>query len=200
MRNKFLLLAVILISPLLSSCELAFTKASIDVPYNSMVGVSKIPRANEVKISVKAQDNRPDKIRVGAKKDAFGRERGPIVPNENVDVTVRHAVEEELLNRGFQLGEKSQIQVDISVSKFYNDNKLSFDSLMSVADFHFDIIVKSSDTNEQIYHRQIATQGLEAGAFVKDSGLALTQALKNGIEMLFGDSAFISALTSQIHK
>ncbi len=194
MKNKFLFVPISAVL-LLTGC--AVTTESIDIPYNSIQGVTRISEASAVTVSVQAQDERSDKSKVSSKKNAWGTEMAPILANQKVEITVRHAIEEELVSRGFKLTQPTKVKISVNISKFYNDFKVSMDAI-AVADFHIDVVVVKSDTNEQIYHRQIATQGMEASSVMGggNASLALSQALKNGIEMLFSDSAFTSALLS----
>lgn len=49
-------------------------------------------------------DQRLDKSKVSSKKNGYGMEMAPITAAEDVAVTVRKAIEQELQARGFALG------------------------------------------------------------------------------------------------
>lgn len=86
----------------LSGC--ALTTDRIELQYNPQQGVSQIPGANNVAVNVQVVDQRQDKSKVSSKKNGFGMEMAPILATEDVAVTVRKAIEQELRTRGFQLG------------------------------------------------------------------------------------------------
>jgi|LakMenE18May11ns_1017448.scaffolds.fasta_scaffold9779981_2 uncharacterized lipoprotein len=185
------------IAVLIFTTGCALTTESIDIPYNLIQGVSKISGADHIAVVVTVNDNRPDKTRISNRVNEFDVEKAPFVTNQAVDFTIRHAVEQELKIRGFNVAQKSPLEIEIDISRFFNNYKANFYSSIAMSNFQIDVIVKSNST-KQIFHRQISTQGIEVSSFMtaENASLALSQALKNGIETLFGDSAFISALLS----
>lgn len=81
----------------------ALTTERIELQYNQQQGVSNIPNAGKVSVSVQVGDQRQDKSKVSSKKNGFGMEMAPIHATEDVAVTLRRAIEQELRARGFQL-------------------------------------------------------------------------------------------------
>lgn len=194
--KKLLFLVLCLFSLILSGC--ALTTETVDIPYISNAVVSRIQDANQITINVQTQDIRLDKSKVSSKKNGYGMELAPILSNEKVDVIFKRAIETELTNRGFQLSPQSMVQINADISRFYNDHKTGFFAGDAVADLDMIVIVKSA-TGNQLYHRQIATQGIEANTQLmtgENASLALRKALKNGIDTLFNDNTFITALLS----
>ena len=179
----------------LSGC--ALTTDRIELHYNLQQSVSKIPGASNVSVNVQVADQRQDKSKVSSKKNGFGMEMAPILAIEDVTVTVRRAIEQELQARGFQLGaDTALVQIAAELTRFYNDHKTGFFAGDAVADLNMSVTVKSKK-GDLLYSRQVVAQGIEpntqlmSGANAK---LALDRALANGMKVLFEDQAFLSAL------
>jgi len=85
----------------LSGCVLRTDR--IELQYNQQHGVSKIPGASSVSVNVQVADQRQDKSKVSSKKNGYGMEMAPILVTEDVTVTVRRAIEQELRARGLPL-------------------------------------------------------------------------------------------------
>jgi uncharacterized lipoprotein YajG len=123
-------------------------------------------------------------------------ETAPILANEEVTVTLRGAIEQELRARGFSIGNDSLVLVLAEVTRFWNDHKQGFFSGTAVADLNMSIMVKSK-TGNLLYSRQVIAQGVEPGiqlANGENARLALTRAMENGMKLLFEDPAFLAAL------
>lgn len=179
----------------LSGC--ALTTDRIDLQYSQQAGVSQIPGANNVSVSVQVADQRQDKSKVSAKKNGFGMEMAPIVANEDVAVTVRRAIEQELQARGFRLGsEAALVNIAADLTRFYNDHKTGVFAGDAVADLNMSVTVKSKKGGV-VYTRQLTAEGIEPNTQLmtgNNARLALNRALENGMKMLFEDQAFLSAL------
>lgn len=192
-RNIAILSCLALVT--LSGC--ALTTDRIDLQYSQQTGVSKISGASNVSVSVTVADQRPDKSKVSSKKNGFGMEMAPIVANEDVAVTVRRAIEQELQARGFQLGsETALVNIAADLTRFYNDHKTGFFAGDAVADLNMAVIVKSK-RGDTVYTRQLTAQGVEPNTQLmtgNNARLALNRALENGMKLLFEDQAFLSAL------
>lgn len=179
----------------LSGC--ALTTERIQLQYAPPAGVTQVEGASAVTVAVEVKDSRLDKTKVSSKKNAYGMETAPIVASEDVDVTVRRAIESELKARGFALGDGASVTITGDITRFYNDHKMGFWSGDAIADFSMSVLVVSK-TSALLYSRQIVAQGTEPNtqlATGNNAMLALNQALANGIRELFGDPAFLAALT-----
>ncbi len=192
MKKMILLLVV---SAWLSGC--ALTTDKINLSYVPQVGVSEIQGAKDVVVDVNINDQRQDKSnKVSCKKNGFGMEMAPILANEDVAITLRRAIEQELQSRGFKIGSQALVSITADLTRFWNDHKSGFFSGDSVADLNMSILVKSKNGNI-LYSRQIVTQGIEPNIQLmtgENARLALDKALANGMKLLFEDSAFITAL------
>lgn len=153
--------------------------------------------ASNVSVNVQVADQRQDKSKVSSKKNGYGMEMAPITATEDVAVTVRKAIEQELQARGFQLGtDAALVKIAADLTRFYNDHKMGFFSGNAVADLNMSVSVKTN-TGEQLYSKQIVAQGIEPNtqlATGNNAKLALDRALENGMKTLFEDQAFLSAL------
>ena len=193
MCGRSLAIAVFVLTTL-SGC--ALTVDRIDIQYNQQQGVSQIPGAGNVTVSVQANDLRPDKSKVSTKKNGYGMEMAPILASEDIAITIRRAIEKEIQARGFQLASDPLVQIVADVTRFYNDHKVGFFAGDSVADLNMAVSVKSKK-GEQLYSRQIVAQGVEANIQLMsgdNARLALTRALESGMKLLFEDQSFLSAL------
>ena len=57
---------------------------------------------------MQVNDQRQDKSnKVSSKKNGYGMEMAPILANEDVTVTIRRAIEQELQSRGFSIGNEA---------------------------------------------------------------------------------------------
>ena len=181
----------------LSGC--ALTTETIELQYNQQQGVSQIPGADNVSVSVQVVDQRPDKSKVSCKKNAYGVEMAPILATEDVTVTVRRAIEQELRARGFQLGsDAALVRISADLTRFYNDHKTGFFAGDAVADLNMSVMVKSRK-GDLLFSRQIVAQGIEPYTQLmtgENAKLALDRALANGMKVLFEDQAFLSVLMS----
>lgn len=190
---RFLL--ALLAATSLTGC--AFTSESIDIPYTQQQGVTQVPGAASSTVSVDVTDARSDKSKVSSKKNGYGMETAPITANEDVNLTVEHAIEQEIRTRGFRTGSgASDVKVSAEINRFYNDHKMGFFSGDAVADLN--LLVKVYSTrNTQLYARTIVVQSKEENTQMltgNNASKALSKALSAGMAELFNDASFIAAL------
>lgn len=196
MNSKiFVFTFCIIVVSSLSGC--ALTTEQIALNYNQQTGVAKIAGADNVSVNVEVADQRPDKSKVSCKKNGYGMEMAPITATEDVALTIRKAIEQELQSRGFKLNsDAALVKITADLARFYNDHKMGFFSGDAIADLNMSVIVKSKN-GDQLYSKQIVAQGVEPYtqlATGNNAKLALDRALENGMKVLFEDQAFLSAL------
>ena len=94
-------------------------------------------------MSVQVNDQRQEKSnKVSCKKNGFGMEMAPIITNEDVTVTIRHAMEQELRARGFSIDNHAVVSILADLIRFWNDHKTGFFSGDAIADLNMTISVK----------------------------------------------------------
>lgn len=195
MNKKLLTFACCAAIASLSGC--ALTTEQISLNYTPQANVTKIAGAENIPVNVQVTDQRPDKSKVSSKKNGFGAEMAPITASEDVAVTIRKAIEQELQSRGFRLGsDTALVKIAADITRFYNDHKMGFFAGDAVADLNMTVVVKSNN-GQQLYSKQIIAQGIERNtqlATGNNAKLALDRALENGMKQLFDDQAFLTAL------
>ena len=191
-------LAVIAALAVLTLSGCALTTDRIDLQYAPQPGVSKVEGAERVSVSVQVNDVRSDKSKVSSKKNGYGMEMAPILANEDVAVTVRRAIEDELKQRGFVLAPDALVQISGDLTRFYNDHKIGFFAGDAVADLNLNVVVHSKG-GKTLFSKQIMTQGVEPNtqlASGENARLALARALESGMKALFEDQAFLASLVA----
>lgn len=183
----------------LSGC--ALTTDRIELQYDPQQNVAALPGASEVSVGVKVNDVRGDKSKVSSKKNGFGMEMAPILTTEDVTITVRRAIEQELKARGFKLGtdEAARVAIAADLVRFYNDHKTGFFAGDAVADLNMSVTVRAR-TGEIRYTKQLVAQGVEPNTQLmtgNNAKLALDRALASGMRILFEDQAFLAALVGE---
>lgn len=142
-------------------------------------------------------DNRMEKVKVSSKKNGYGMEMAQIIPVEDVSTTFKKAIECELKSRGFSLGNnESLVNIDADLTKFYSDFKMGFFSGDAIAELNMGVTIKNKQ-GDLLFTRQIVAQGIEPNIQItggENARLALEKALTEGMQKLFADKSFISAL------
>jgi len=175
-------------------CGCSLMPERIDIQYDAQSVVAIVPGARNVRVQI--SDQRPDKSTVGTKENGYGM-MAPILANEDVAVTIRKAIEEELLARGFQLGnEAAAVQIAGELTRFYNDHKKRIFSGGAVADMNMLVTVRSK-SGGLLFSKQIVAQAIGTHTWLmtgNNARVALDRVLENGMKMLFEDQAFIAAI------
>jgi uncharacterized lipoprotein len=196
MRRKSVVLGIVALGSLcFGGC--ALTTAKIDLQYVPQTGVAKIEESKSIVVNVQVNDNRMEKVKVSSKKNGYGMEMAQIIPVEEVSTTFKKAIECELKSRGFSLGNNDAlVSIDADLTKFYNDFKMGFFSGDAIAELNLGVTVKNKK-GDLVFSRQIVSQGIEPNIQItggENARLALEKALTEGMQKLFTDKTFISAL------
>lgn len=195
-RNIFTLFCCVAVVGL-SGC--ALTTEQIAINYNKQSAVTKVVGADNVLVNVQVADQRLDKSKVSNKKNGYGMEMAPITASEDIAVTIRKAMEQELQSRGFSVGtDMAQVKITADVTRFHNDFKMGFFAGDAVADLNMAVMVKAKN-GSQPYTKHIVAQGMEPNtqlATGNNASIALGRALENAMKILFEDQSFLSALIS----
>lgn len=188
--RAFLVASAIVI---LSGC--ALTTEQIELQYVPQTGVRVVNGANSRAVNVLVNDLRQDKTMVGRKMNTYGAHMAPILPTEDVAVTLQRALEQELRAHGFLLGTDALVTVTCDLTHYYGYYKWGFSSFDAVADLNMTVAVRNKV--DPFFSRQISAQGIEPNNLVASADnmrLALNRALADGAKLLFEDEGFIAAL------
>ena len=180
------------LAALLSGC--ALTQDNIGLNYVPQPAVAKMAGADTVKVTVRMTDDRAIRDKVGSKKNGYGMDMAPIVSTTDVVELIQGAIETELRQRGF--GSGGNVVVAVDLIKFYNDFKVGFWAGDSLAEFLMNVQVKDNG-GTTIFVKSVTAEGLEPNIQIaggNNARISLEAALKRGMEILFGDKEFTSAL------
>lgn len=194
MPNKTPVFFAALVLLVLSGC--AFTTDRVDLQHTPQLTFSRVQGADNVTVNVIVTDLRQDKNKVSNKKNGFGMETAAITAARDVPVIIREAIEKELQQRGFRIGSDAQVHISADLTRFYNDFRTGVFSGDAAATLSMLVTVNSKE-GKRLYLRQIDTEGIESGIQLMtgaNAALALNKALKNGMDTLFSDNKFLSAL------
>ena len=190
MKN-FIALIILVFS---SGC--AFTQDKINIPYEGKANLVVVDGAGNVEVLVNNEDKRTVyKDRVGSKKNGYGMEMAAIIPENDIAKTFADAIEFELQNLGFKIGDNGKI-LTVELVRFYNDFKMGFFAGDAVADGLVNVVIK--DKNENL----LFSKSYEGGAIEPNiqlatghnAKIALTKALANIVAKIAHDKDMHSAL------
>ena len=185
--------AVVLTMVMLNGC--ALTKGHVAMSYVPQADVGKIQGAEAVAVKVEVADERTIKDKVSAKKNGYGMEMAPILAANDVAEVLKGAIETELKQRGFAVGDGS-VGVVAELSKFYCDFKTGFWSGNAVAEVTMNVQVKNPD-GSIAFSKLVAGEGCKNHIELYSEGnarTALNAALHDAVFKLFEDPAFVDSL------
>ena len=189
--KKFIALIILVFS---SGC--AFTQDKINIPYEGKANLVVVDGAENIQVLVNSEDKRTVyKDRVGSKKNGYGMEMAAIVPENDIAKTFADAIEFELQNLGFKIGDNGK-KLTVELVRFYNDFKMGFFAGDAVADGLVNVVIK--DKNENL----LFSKSYEGGAIEPNiqlalghnAKIALTKTLANIVEKIAHDKDMHSAL------
>jgi len=180
---------------LLAGCALTEDKVPLD--YVSEVTTPTVsPRADEVTLTLSAQDNRAQyRDRVSNKKNGYGMEMARIVSTNDVVDLVRGSVERELKAQGFRIG-SGGVAIMVELQNFYNNFQVGLVTGTAVADVSFGLKVRDA-SGALLYSRnysgseRIDNIMLMTGDNAK---AALQKALAYAVKQVADDAALRQAL------
>lgn len=179
---------------LLSGC--ALTPAKIGLNYAPQVNVNPVPGAKNVMVKVLIMDQRLVNDSVGRKMNGYGMEMASISATNNVPDLIKHAMETELVNRGFGLGDGDTVTIVGDLSKFFNEFKEGFFAGDAVAEVDMNVTIRNTD-GTIVYSRLIDGRGtVENIQFASGTNarIALEGALRDAMATLFSDPTFTGTL------
>ena len=190
MKN-FIALIILVFS---SGC--ALTQDIINIPYEGKANLVVVDGAENIQVLVNSADKRTVyKDRVGTKKNGYGMEMAAIVPENDIAKTFADAIEFELQNLGFKIGDNGK-KLTVELVRFYNDFKIGFFAGDAVADGLVNVVIK--DKNEDL----LFSKSYEGGAIEPNiqlaighnAKIALTKTMANIVVKIAHDKDMHSAL------
>ncbi len=173
----------------------AYTTDKIELAYPAAEAGPRIPGAEAVKLDVTVTDARPQKDKVGAKKNGWGMEAASIVASNDVAKVLQDGLHAELAARGFQPG-AGTAHVGVELVKLMNVFEMGFTSVDANAEIIMNVSVRGGD-GVPLWGKQVVAMGANPGGLLAGGTLAkvaLDRALKAGVMSLMSDGAFIDAL------
>jgi uncharacterized lipoprotein len=173
-----------------SGCGLSTER--IQINYLPQEGPARIKGAEGTRVRVEVSDLRSKKAEVSKKGDEYEM-LAPILADNDIAETLKQAIEGELKRRGFE-GERSEVIVQVELSKFYN----RFRASNSEAELFMHVQVRKPGATETLLFSSIVRgEGIESGVALRSGAnakKALEAALRDGVEKLMADVRFTDAL------
>jgi hypothetical protein len=143
-------------------------------------------------------DARPDKARIGWKKNGYGQNTADITTSQPVDTIVEAAVAKALSGANHLVGGDAAVQVIGTVDRMWFDLDVNFWTVSFIGDVQCTLDFVDTATRQSIYksnysgtHREVKAGGLEATWTV-----VMNRALDKLIESIVLDEALADALKS----
>lgn len=188
MKN-FIALTILVFS---SGC--ALTQDKIYIPYEGKANLVVVDGAENIEVLVNNEDKRSVyKDRVGTKKNGYGMEMAAIVPENDIAKTFADAIEFELQNLGFKIGDNGKILI-VELVRFYNDFKMGFFAGDAVADGLVNVVIKDKKNNI------LFSKAYEGGAIEPNIQLALGHNAKIALTKTMADIVAKIAHDKDMHS
>ena len=176
----------------------AFTKATLDVrptPDTRIAGP-----LGDVKIlqfqSPQLEDTRPDKARIGWKKNGFGQNTADVTTKEPVDNIIEKTVAKALTDAHHTVNGTGPIQIIGTVDRFWFDLDVNFWTVKFIGDVQCTLDFVNTQTKQSIYKSKYAGSHSEekAGGLEKTWTAVMNKALDKLIENIVLDEELANAL------
>lgn len=179
----------------------AFTKATLDVHANPDVRVAgPLGEAGPIQFSVpQLEDARPDKVRIGWKRNGFGQNTADIVTKEPVDQIVEHAVTKALTDTQHRVGGDGQVQVVGTVDRFWFEGDVNFWTIRFTGEVQCTLDFVDTLTKQSIYKSKYSGSHTEqkAGGYLKTWTVIMNRSLDKLIEDIVLDEELAAALKAR---
>ena len=180
----------------LTAC--ATREETVAVPYTPSAAAT-VPGVDQVRVTVTATDARTtNRGRISSKINGYGMEMAAIRSEAPVTVIAQRAIEAELKQRGFQVGQNGGATVNAAVETFFNEFNAGFWQGKASAQVRMTVTVSEGD--RAVYRRTISGEGGK-GIMTASGGnaaSALSLALSAAMTDLFADPDFIRAARGEL--
>jgi uncharacterized lipoprotein YajG len=165
------------------------------ITYYPQDNVARFEEAGNIEVKVKVNDLRSEARNLRSENEVGTKPAALIIAKNDLRELTAHAIETELMNRGFKLGDGVLVGVDLV--KFYAYFwSQAWERTECVAELILHIDVKKSDGTIK-YSKKIRGTGFNPNLYIlggENARIALDAALKDGISRLVNDPEFIVAL------
>lgn len=201
MNNLLVVIFAIFIALHISGC--AITSGNVYLNYVPEQNVSAIKGSETSVVRIKLTDKRVIRNSsnvISIKKNGYGMDCDPITADNDIPKLVSDAVQAELVNRGFKIG-NGETLIDIRLDQFFSECAMGFWCAYANANVGFIVYVKRrmNDEDRILYSQRISGSNEESIFFrpSKATGISLEIALKNAVANLMNDKKFIDALMAK---
>lgn len=191
--NIFFRLLILVGLSLTGAC--ALTQETAKLSYSPQVNAIKQENAESISVIVEVIDSRTIKDKVSAKKNGYGMEMAKIISDKDVALFLKEAIETELSNSGFDIGE-GDVLVNVKLLKFYNDFKVGMWAGDAVAEVKMTVQINKPDGSIG-YYENILGKGFIENVMMasgENAQEALNLALQDAVAKLFEDYRFIQSI------
>ena len=202
MRTSQGFLALAAAVTLLHGC--AFTPAKLDVQVHPETNVAGPLRDVEpIKFSrTQLEDARPDKARIGWKKNGFGVNTADITTTQPVDEIVESTIDKAIADSRHSLSDDGVIQIAGTVDRFWFDTDMNFWTVTFIGEVTCTLDFLDAQTKQSIYKSRYSGSYKvnTAGGYSKTWTEVMAQALDKLIEDVVLDEDLAQALKSHLAK
>lgn len=199
-QHRFLALAAAV--ALLQGC--AFTPAQLEVkPHAATQVAGPLKDVGPVKFrATQLEDARPDKARIGYKKNGFGQNTADITTSEPVDQIVEKTVDKAIVDSGHVVADDGIIQIVGTVDRFWFDMDANFWTITFIGEVACTLDFIDAQTRQSIYKSKYAGSYNvdKAGGLDKTWTEVMAKALDKLIEDVTLDEDMADALRAHIAK
>jgi uncharacterized lipoprotein YajG len=199
-QHRFLALAAAV--ALLQGC--AFTPAQLEVkPHAATQVAGPLKDVGPVKFrATQLEDARPDKARIGYKKNGFGQNTADITTSEPVDQIVEKTVDKAIVDSGHVVADDGIIQIVGTVDRFWFDMDANFWTITFIGEVACTLDFIDAQTKQSIYKSKYAGSYNvdKAGGLDKTWTEVMAKALDKLIEDVTLDEDMADALRAHIAK
>ena len=183
MKTNFLLMSVLFVA--IQGC--AFTPATLDVKHNAtQVKQGPLSSTEPSVFSLNGlADERPDKHRIGYKKNGFGANTADITSSRPVTAIVGDAIRHGLTTNGHSVSDDGKVSIDGAVTQFWFDTDVNFWTIGFIGSVECKLQFTDKRSNEVVYentysgtHKEEKMAGLE-GTWTRVMGLAVDKLVED---------------------
>jgi uncharacterized lipoprotein YajG len=175
----------------------AFTKATLDVKPTAAKVAGPLGDVQPIAFqSPQLIDSRPDKARIGWKKNGFGQNTADIVTAQPVEQIVESAVAKALTDTKHSVGATGAVEVVGTIDRFWFDVDVNMWTVKFIGDVQCTVDFVDRDTKQSIYKSKYSGNyaDTKAGGLEKTWTEVMSKALDKLVESIVLDEELVAAL------